>query len=234
MIIKLILTLIVLVVAFSLLAKYQKLSPAKQRSWAIKAVIGVVVIALIAGTLTGRVPAIAGIAALAATVAKLGWRFGLPLFKLWFASSGGNASFRSQYLHITVNVTNGQMQGTVLKGEFAEQPLSHLTDEQLQQLLAFFNTTDKKSYYLLNAYIRSKGFSSYHQNDTHGHQPPASQSGLSRAEALEILGLSSTPTKSDIIAAHRRLISKLHPDKGGSDYLAARVNQARDLLLKSL
>jgi hypothetical protein len=55
--------------------------------------------------------------------------------------------------------------------------------------------------------------------------------GIGREEAYEILGLQPGATKEQIKAAHRRLMQRVHPDHGGSDYLAVRVNQAKDLLL---
>ena len=60
-------------------------------------------------------------------------------------------------------------------------------------------------------------------------QPPG---GMSQAEASEILGLPAGATRADIRAAHRRLMQAAHPDRGGSDWLAARINQARDVLLR--
>ena len=54
---------------------------------------------------------------------------------------------------------------------------------------------------------------------------------MGRSEALAMLGLKDDATKEDIITAHRKLIQKLHPDRGGNDYLAAQINQAKDLLL---
>lgn len=61
--------------------------------------------------------------------------------------------------------------------------------------------------------------------------PRARAGGLSRAEAYEILGLKPGASKADIKAAHRRLMAAAHPDHGGSDWIAARLNQARDVLL---
>ena len=56
----------------------------------------------------------------------------------------------------------------------------------------------------------------------------------SKDEAYKILGLDFDATKDDIISAHKELIRKNHPDKGGSDYLSSKINEARDILLKNI
>lgn len=78
------------------------------------------------------------------------------------------------------------------------------------------------------------------QQDGHDHGGNQGSGGrrqtgtLSRAEALDILGLSGQPDRASIVAAHRRLMQKYHPDHGGSEYFAARINAAKERLLADL
>lgn len=62
--------------------------------------------------------------------------------------------------------------------------------------------------------------------------PPGRRGAMSRGEALKALGLEEGATEEDIRAAHRRLILQIHPDKGGTSYLAAKINEAKDVLLR--
>ncbi len=64
-----------------------------------------------------------------------------------------------------------------------------------------------------------------------GYSSPGN-AAMSVEEAYEILGLKQGATRQDIIVAHRKLMQKLHPDRGGSGYLSSKINQAKDLLLK--
>jgi DnaJ family protein C protein 19 len=76
------------------------------------------------------------------------------------------------------------------------------------------------------------GRSQHSSKDDQRRQPPGSGT-VSRAQALEILGLSGSPDRDQIIAAHRRLMQKVHPDRGGSNYLAQQLNEAKRILLKT-
>lgn len=83
---------------------------------------------------------------------------------------------------------------------------------------------------------RKKAEQEQAQQQTQQPPPPATTSQMTLSEALEILGISGNPEKGEVTQAmvqdaHRRLIQKLHPDRGGNDYLAAKINQARDFLL---
>ncbi len=61
--------------------------------------------------------------------------------------------------------------------------------------------------------------------------PPRGKQTMGVDEAMEVLGLKAEYTKEDVVQAHRRMMQKVHPDRGGSDYLAAQINQARETLL---
>jgi hypothetical protein len=122
---------------------------------------------------------------------------------------------------------SGDMSGEVLDGDFSGRQLDELDQTELDQLMAWCNERDADSARLLDSYLQRRfGERSQHQ------KPPSSGGGnMNRAEAFAVLGLSEGADREQIITAHRSLMQKLHPDRGGNDYLAAKLNQAKDTLL---
>ncbi len=156
-----------------------------------------------------------------------------PLLKFWgnMGGPGIGPKIRTQSLEIKINITNGRMSGTVLSGIHQGKQLADLDQSQLQELLAKFRSDDRESAMLLNAYM-TRRFTGFNSSGASGsEQSTAASSNMSRDEALQILGLDKGAGRDDIITAHKRLIQKLHPDRGGNDYLAAKVNAAKDQLL---
>ena len=79
-------------------------------------------------------------------------------------------------------------------------------------------------------HFRKQATNSDHQQNQHSQQSP-SQTAMSPKQACEILGIDPDASKEEITMAHKRMMQKVHPDRGGSDYLAAQINQAKDTLL---
>ena len=82
---------------------------------------------------------------------------------------------------------------------------------------------------ILNQF-RKQATNSDHQQNQNSQQPP-SQTAMSPKQACDILGIDLNASKEEITMAHKRMMQKVHPDRGGSDYLAAQINQAKDTLL---
>ena len=147
-------------------------------------------------------------------------------------SGGQTSSVQSRYIRMTLAHDTGDINGEVLEGQFKGQELNQLSLEELLQLLRECQD-DEESVALLQAYLDRVYADEWQQQaGAYGQQQTTSGSGeVSREEALQILGLSSDPSEEEIIKAHRLLIQKLHPDRGGSAYLAAKINQAKETLL---
>jgi DnaJ-domain-containing protein 1 len=126
------------------------------------------------------------------------------------------------------------MEGRCLRGRFAGCMLSSLSGDELFELLAELRANDQQGALLLEAYL-DRRFPDWRDRDREKaakEEPRADGRGrMSAKEAYEVLGLPPDATDEDIRAAHRKLMMKVHPDQGGSDYLAARINEAKDLLL---
>jgi hypothetical protein len=147
-------------------------------------------------------------------------------------ASGRISRVRSQLIEMTLDHDSGEMTGTVLAGAFAGHQLGSLDEARLQDLLADCHASDPDGVRLLEAYL-DRRFPQWREQAQTGQQAHIrSPSGaMTPKEAYRILDLEPGASTDEIRRAHRTLMKKLHPDQGGSTYLAARVNQAKDILL---
>ncbi len=143
----------------------------------------------------------------------------------------GNASTaaRTEWLHMELDHDSGEMEGQVLKGEYAGRSLSSLDESELRALLSDLEAHGADSARLLAAYLERRFGAGWRSGGE--DRPNPGQSGMTRAEALRVLGLEEGASRDDICATHRRLMLNNHPDRGGTSYLAAKINEARDVLL---
>jgi hypothetical protein len=126
---------------------------------------------------------------------------------------------------------SGEMRGQVLAGRFEGRHLDELSQGQLLTLLNDYDGTDDESAALLRAYLE-RTLGPEWQEAAPGQRAFDGVSGeMTREEAYAILGLEDGATEEEILEAHGRLIQRVHPDRGGSTFLAAKINQARDLLV---
>jgi hypothetical protein len=153
----------------------------------------------------------------------------LPLIRLLSRFKTKPSEFRTAFLLVEINFASKQMDGEVLQGEHTGKRLSELSTEQLQTLATSLRSADSESYVLLQAYlIRSGG-----KQESKDNYANRNFSEFSDDEAFKILGLDESASQEEVIKAHKRLMQRLHPDRGGSDYLAAKINTAKDQLIKT-
>jgi len=149
------------------------------------------------------------------------------------ASTGQSSQVETPCLCMTLDHDTGMMDGKVRKGQFEGQVLSAMSFEDL---LAFHQevNSDADSLGLLETYLDRAhvGWRDHVHAAGSGDSAAGGYSGpMNSDDAYRVLGLSPGASKREIKEAYRQLMVKVHPDKGGSAYLAAKINQAKDILL---
>jgi hypothetical protein len=146
-------------------------------------------------------------------------------------SSGQVSRVRSAFLEMELDHDTGAMRGTVTAGPRAGTMLDTLDQSTL---VAMLSEVDEESRSLLAAYLdrRHPGWREGGDEGAHARDVRRPSGKMTEEEAYQILGLTTGATADEVGRAHRTLMKKLHPDQGGSTYLAARVNEAKDVLLR--
>jgi hypothetical protein len=163
----------------------------------------------------------------------LGWiPFGMTGFTQRTQKSAGQTSrVRSAYLEMELDHDSGAMRGRIISGRQQGAALEALDVKTLAGLLDEF---DEESRALLVAYLdrRDPSWSEYAQGHAAAGRAAGSSGKMTEQEAYQILGVEPGASADAIARAHRALMKKLHPDQGGSTYLAARVNEAKEILVR--
>lgn len=146
-------------------------------------------------------------------------------------SGGQSTRVATDWIEIELDHDTGAMSGRVMKGAHAGAALSSLSKSELLGLYREA-AADEETVRRLEAYFdRTFGSDWRNAEQQQQSQPRSRSSAMSRAEALKVLGLEEGATEDEIRAAHKKLMMQNHPDRGGSDYLASKINEAKDVLL---
>jgi hypothetical protein len=173
------------------------------------------------------------------------WLLGMAAAPEWtkhFRKAGsaqtGVSRVRSAMIEMELDHKSGTIEGSVLAGLFEGNRLADLNQEQCQLLYRTCLADDPDGARLLETYFdrRFPGWRAANDGQAHagsgGGGRSQGSSAMSEDEAYEILGLQKGATRDDISRAHRALMKKLHPDHGGTTSLAAKVNEAKDVLMR--
>lgn len=235
---RLLLLLAVALVLYILVQRARSVPPHRRRGEYVKLALGAAMAAVIFLTVTGRMhwigAALTGLlVALRQLLPTLVRLFPVLASSRLFARQtprrGQTSTVETEILRMQLDHDTGDLQGAVLRGEYEGWRLNDMDRLQLEELLAYCRSQDVDSVQLLDSYLQRRfaGDAPFGRTE----EPRDSGGNMSRKEALAVLGLEEGASEDEVVAAHRKLMQKLHPDRGGNDYLAAKINQAKDLLL---
>lgn len=221
--------------------RYRHVPPAEQAKWRKLALLygGLGVLLLL--VLTNRVTPLLGLFG-----AVTPWIHRAILAKNMidrFRTQGAAAAdqvsrLQTRFLKVEIDPTTGAMHAVVTEGEHTGEVLADLSEEQLIALWQHVRTQDEASAQLLQAWMdREIGPRWRHSagvNQGGNTDSPSRNATMSISDAYAVLGLAEGCSRDDIVGAHRKLIGRVHPDKGGGDWLAAKVNEAKAVLLERI
>ena len=233
MIIRLLLAIGFCIVIFWYFKKTRALPKAQKKKAIIQLVLYTSIALILLAVVTGRIHWIGAVLAAILGFAKIGLtqilRM-LPFLNVLRRNSPfGNPVFNTPHLIVQIDLKTGKVSGKIINGPLAGKALEELDQNDLKTIEDFYRTHDKRSFFLVKIFQqKNPNFSETDKQDF------SSLSNPSVEEARLILGLSEGFSRAQVVKAHKSLIQKFHPDRGGNDYLAARINLAKDILIKYL
>lgn len=241
--------IVVLAAGIVLLLRWFARTPPPKLARILKraAIIGAIALVVLL-TVTGRMSwliAVLGTAAVVIQRLLTAWQLGSTLRRILGMShgqapgagpsAGRSSTIETRFLRMSLDHDTGTMGGTVLEGRYRGRNLDELDLDQLLELLYECRAGDSQSAAVLEAYLdRHHGEDWRQEESAEGERasaPPHDGGNMTTEEAYQILGLEPGASEEEIRDTHRRLMQKLHPDRGGSTYLAAKINQAKKMLL---
>ena len=147
-------------------------------------------------------------------------------------SAGRTSRIETEFLEVELDLDTGQIRGRVLKGTYAGRDLEYMSPIEMAQLWQDCRFADPQSAQVVEVYL-DRLHPSWREDmaRAEGAQSAGPGGKMTREQALDVLGLAPGATEAEIRRAHRELMMKLHPDHGGSTFLAAKINEAKDVLL---
>lgn len=232
---------IALLLGFSMIGRWFTVADPRQLARALRILlVGIAGIGVLYLALSGR---------LAIATALIGGL--LPLILRWQAlgrlfrnargpSPGQQSRVETRFLRMSLDHDTGVIAGTVLEGRHRGRTLHELSRAELLDLLRQCRVEDPESATLLESYLdrtagdwrEAEGGGAGEERGEGAGAAPA-RAAMTPEEAYRVLGLEPGAGEAEIRRAHRELMKKLHPDRGGSTWLAAKINEAKDLLLRT-
>lgn len=165
-----------------------------------------------------------------------------PWIKQYIGGTGpaGASQLSTATVLMTLNQITGAMQGQVIAGTFTGRSMESLSTAELQALCDYCAQHDSDALRLVQAYLQRERQANWNGSSNYGsgnsRQAASTGNQMSTTEAKQVLGIDANTdmNRDTIVSAHRSLMGRFHPDKGGNDYLATKLNTARDVLLKNV
>jgi hypothetical protein len=145
-------------------------------------------------------------------------------------TEGQTSRVATEHLEVELDHESGEIRGRVLKGPWAGRELQGLSPQDIAGLWDTCRFADPQSAQILEAYLDSR-HPSWRENAQRGGWEERAAAAMTRQEAFKVLGLEEGASETEIRRAHRELMFRLHPDHGGSSFLAAKINEAKAVLL---